>query len=194
MTEVEQIVPVPRAGERTYGEAVAELVERAGRLTPAEAHAVVGAVAWRWQPLVPPIRGSFAATRTSALAAARAAGRVDAATRAMDQAAAAALDSDGGRSTGGSWSWADNGLAAVLIGVVGAIVATNGGFVPIAIASGVLAAAGAVVLIVVDSGRVARRRLQIGVEGAALALVVRDLVPPDTIQSLVGPWAAVIHD
>ena len=194
MTEVEEVVAGRSAGEGPDARAVAELIERAARLTAAEAHAVVGAVAWRWQPLAPPVRGSFAATRSDALAAARAAGRADAANRAMDQAAAAALGSPGGRSTGGNWSWAENALAAVLIGVIGAIVATNAGFVPVAIAFGVLAAIGAAVLLVVDSGRVARRRLQVGVEGAALALVVRDLVPPDTIQSLAGPWSAVVHD
>jgi hypothetical protein len=194
MTEREDVAAEWRVGDVAYGEPVAELIERAGRLTPAEAHALAGAVAWRWQPLAPPIRGSFAATRTDALAAARAARRSEAATRAIDQAAAAALGSPGGRSIGGSWSWAENGLAAVLIGVIGAIVATNAGFVPVAIAFGVVAAVGAGVLLVVDSGRVARRRLQIGVEGAALALVVRDLVPPDTSQSLAGPWSTVIHD
>lgn len=194
MTVMEDVTTGSSAGNGPDAGVVAELIARAGRLTPAEAHAIVGAVAWRWQPLTPPIRGSFAATRTDALAAARAAGRADSAVRAMDQAATAALDSPGGRSLGGSWTWAENGLAAVLIGVIGAIAAANGGFVPVAIAFGILAALGAAVLLVVDSARVARRRLRIGVEGAALALVVRDLVPPDTIQSLSGSWSAVIHD
>jgi hypothetical protein len=194
MTEVEDIVAGRPVGGGAYGDAVAELIDRAGRLTPAEAHAVVGAVAWRWQPLAPPVRGSFAAIRSDALAAARAAGRADAANRAMDQAAAAALGSPGGRSTGGNWSWAENGLAAVMIGIIGGIVAANAGFVPVAIAFGVLAAIGAAVLLAVDSGRVARRRLQVGVEGAALALVVRDLAPADTTQSLAGPWSTVVHD
>jgi hypothetical protein len=62
------------------------------------------------------------------------------------------------------------------------------------VAFGVLAVVGAGVLLVYDSGSMARRRLTIGVQGAALAIVVRDLVEPETVQNLSGPWSAVMHD
>ena len=84
------------------------------RLTPPEVHALAGAVAWQWQPLALPVRGSFVTARSAALAAARAAGRSGAAAAADAREAGSRLA--GGLSTAGSWSWAENGLAGVLIG------------------------------------------------------------------------------
>jgi hypothetical protein len=194
MTEVEELT---ERSPRDYGAVASDaaaLIVRAGRLTPAEAHALAGAVGWRWQPLSPPGRGSLAATRAEALAAARAAGRASAAAGAMEEARQAALDSVGGRSMAPRWSWAENGLAAVLTGVVGAIVAGGAGMVMVAVAFGALAVIGAGVLLIYDSGNVARRRLAVGVEAAALALVTRDITPPEIVQALNGPWSAVVRD
>jgi hypothetical protein len=195
MTEIEELSSGRTPGDAgPNGSDVAELIARAERLTAAQVRAIAGAVAWRWQPLTPPVRGSFAATRSEALAAAKASGRADAAASAMERATAAALASPGAQTTARRWSWAENGLAAVLIGVIGAIVLGAYGLLWGAIAFGVLAVAGGAVLLVYDSGSVARRRLSIAVEGAVLALVVRDLVDPEVVQSLAGPWSTVMRD
>lgn len=174
--------------------AVAELIERAGRLTRGQVHALAGAVAWQWQPLALPMRGSFAAARSEVLAAAKVAGRAGAAATAQQEAAVAALGSPGGQTTAGRWSWAENGLAGVLIGVIGAIVCASAGWLVSAVGFGLLAIAGAGVVLLYESGRMARRRLAACVEAAALALVVGDLVPAETAQVLKGPWATVMHD
>ncbi|OGO54989.1 MAG: hypothetical protein A2Z32_09670 [Chloroflexi bacterium RBG_16_69_14] len=174
--------------------AVAELIARARRLTRPEVHALAGAVAWQWQPLALPIRGSFASARSEALAAAKVAGRAGAAATAIQEARLAALGSPGGQTTAGRWSWAENGLAAVLIGVLGAIVCATAGLLIPAAGFGLLAIVGAGVLLLYESARVARRRLEVGVEAAALALVVGDLVPPETVHALRGPWSTVVHD
>jgi hypothetical protein len=174
--------------------ALAAMVARAGRLTPAEVRALAGAAAWQWQPLALPVRGSFAAARSEALAAARVAGRRGAAIVAMEEAASAALGSPGGSSIAGPWGWAENGLAAVLIGVIGAIVAATNGLAAPAIAFGILAVIGAGVLLLYDSARVTRRRLEAAASSAALAIVVRDIASVESAQTLKGPWSAVIHD
>ncbi len=174
--------------------AVIELIARARRLTPAQAHAMSGAVAWQWQPLALPIRGSFATARAEALATAKVAGRQTAAASAEQDAGAAALESPGGEAISGSWSSAENGLAGVIIGVVGAILGATAGMSIVAVAFGMLAVVGGGVLLLYDSGRVARQRIRAGVAGAALALVVGDLLPPETRQSLAGPWSTVMHD
>ena len=194
MTELEEVPPRRAADGGSVSTDVAEMIARAGRLTPAQAHALAGAVAWRWQPLVPPGRGSLTAARSEALAAARVAGRADMAAAAMSEARLAALGSAGGRSTDGRTRWAESGLAAVLIGVVGAVVCASNGLTAPAIALGILALIGAGVLFVSDSAAMARRRIAMGVEGEALALVVRDLVPPETVETLAGPWSAVMRD
>jgi hypothetical protein len=198
MTQLEEL---PTGGEAAVGDmagldqpAVAGLIARAARLTRSEASALAGAVAWQWQPLALPIRGSFASARAEALGAARGAGRAAAAASAIEHAGHAALESPGGSALGHAWSWAENGLAAVLIGIVGAIVAASGDVLPLAIAFGILAVCGAGVLLVYDTARVARRRLEAAVEAAALAIVVADLVPSETSQILRGPWVVVIHD
>jgi len=174
--------------------AVAGLIARAGRLTRAEVHALAGAVAWQWQPLALPIRGSFAAARSEALAAARIAGRTGEATAAQDDARLAAFDSPGGRSTAGRWSWAENGLAGVVIGLIGAIVSAQAGVVAAAVAFGLLALVGAGVILLYESSRIARYRLAACVQAAALALVVGDLLTPETAHTLRGPWSTVMHD
>lgn len=183
--------------EATYGPngiAVAELIARARELSLSQAHAISGAVAWQWQPLMLPIHGSFVTSRSEALAAARVAGRLAAATSAEQDAGAAALESPGGRGISDSWSWAENGLAGVIIGVIGGIVSATAGLSIAAVGFGLLAVAGGGVLVLYESGRVARQRIKAGVAGAALALVVSDLIPPETRQSLWGPWSTVMHD
>jgi hypothetical protein len=174
--------------------AVAELIARARRLTRPEVHALAGAVAWQWQPLALPIHGSLVTARAEALASAKVAGRAGAAATAMQEARLAALGSPGGQTTAGRWSWAENGFAGVLIGVLGAIVCATAGLLIPAAGFGLLAIAGAGVLLLYESGRLARRRLEVGVEAAALALVVGDLVPPETVHALRGPWSTVVHD
>ena len=174
--------------------AVAGLIAQARRLTRGQVHALAGAVAWQWQPLTLPMHGSFAAARTEALAAAKVAGRVGAAAAAEQEARLAALDSPGGRSTAGHWSWAENGLAGILIGVIGAIVFAQAGLLLAAAALGLLALAGAGVVLLYESSRITRYRLAAGVEAAALSLVVGDLITPEAAQALRGPWSTVVHD
>jgi hypothetical protein len=194
VAEVEEL-PAGRPRERVIDEAaVATLIARAGRLTRSEARALANAAAWQWQPLTLPIRGSFAAARSEALAAARAAGRGELAVGAMEDAARAALDSPVGGSIGRRWSWAENGLAAVLIGGMGAIVGATNGLQAFAFAFGLLAVVGGMALLRYDTARATRRRLEAAVGSAALALVVRDLVSPETAQALRGPWSTVMHD
>lgn len=77
--------------------AIADLVERAARLTAAQVRALDGAAAWRWMPLAMPSSGSFATARFEALTAARAAGREAAAYAAEVNARQAALSSPGAR-------------------------------------------------------------------------------------------------
>ncbi len=196
MAEIEELRPGSgaAAGFGPNDAAVAGLIARARRLSRAEVHALAGAVAWQWQPLALPVRGSFVTARAEALAAARVAGRSAAAAAAEQEARLAALDSPGGRSTAGKWSWAENGLAGVLIGVIGAIVCAQAGLLVVAALFGLLALAGAGVVLLYESGRVARQRLAAGVQAAALALVVGDVVPPETAQTLSGPWSTVMHD
>jgi len=195
MAELEELgAAASRAGRGPNDSAVADLIERARRLTRAQVHALAGAVAWQWQPLALPMRGSFAAARSEALAAAKVAGRAGAAATAQEQARLAALGSPGGQTTAGLWSRAENGLAGVLIGVVAAIVCANAGWLIPAVAFGLLAIVGAGVVLIYESGRMARRRLAACVEAAVLALVVGDLVAAETVQVLKGPWTTVMHD
>jgi hypothetical protein len=196
VNEIEEIpsaTQAPSSGS-PWDSLVSAMVARAGRLTRAEAHAIAGAAAWQWQPLALPTRGGFAAARAEALAAARAAGRSSAAVIAMDGAASAALGSPGGRSIAARWGSAENGVAAVLIGVIGAIVTATNGLPAAAFAFGILAVVGAAVLLVYDSARVTRRRLETAAGSAALAIVVRDVASAESVQALTGPWTTVIHD
>jgi hypothetical protein len=176
------------------GSAVVELIGRARRLTDAEAHALAGAVAWQWQPLALPGRGSVVAARTEALAAARIAGRAGAAAVAEQQARRAVSEAPGGLWTAGRRGWAANGVAGVLVGVSGAIVCASTGLLVPGAGFAFVAGVGVAVLLLVESASVARRRLAAGVEGAVLAIVVRDLVPPETSETLGGPWSAVMRD
>jgi len=196
MTELEELSHEPD-GAIDFGpnrSDVVELIDRSRRLTPAQVHALAGAVAWQWQPLALPVRGSLIAARTEALTAAKVAGRMGAAAAAEQGARLAAIGSPGGLTIGRGWSWAENGLAGVLIGVIGAIVSATYGLLIPAVGFGLLAMVGAGVLLLYDSGRIARRRLVACVEAAALATVVRELVSPETVQALRGPWATVMHD
>lgn len=196
MTEVEELED---GRERVVdfgpdGSAVVELIDRARRLTAPQVHALAGAVAWQWQPLALPMRGSFIAARSEALAAAKVAGRAGAATSAEQAARLAAIGSPGGLAIASRWNSAENALAGVLIGVIGAIVCAGYGLLIPAVGFGLMAVVGAGVLLMYESGRVARRRLAACVEAAALATVVRELVSPETVQALRGPWSTVMHD
>ena len=196
MTELEELSNGPEGAtdlgpNRTD---VVELIDRARRLTSPQVHALTGAAAWQWQPFALPIGGSFVAARSDALAAARVAGRGRAAVTAEQEARLAAIQSPGGLAIARRWSRAENGLAGVLIGVIGAIVSATYGLLIPAIGFGLLAVVGAGVLLVYESGSIARRRLIACVEAAALATVVRELVSPETVQALRGPWSTVMHD
>jgi hypothetical protein len=196
MTELEEL---SNESERAIdfgpnGSDVVDLIDRARRLTAPQVHALAGAAAWQWQPLALPIRGGLVTARSEALAAAKIAGRATASVAAEHEARNAAAGSPGGRSIARRWSCAENGLAAVLIGVIGAIVSASYGWLIVAVGFGLLAVIGSGVLLVYESGRVAQRRLVACVEAAALATVVRELVSPETVQALRGPWSTVMHD
>jgi hypothetical protein len=186
--------PEPSLDYGPNGSAVVELIDRARRLTDAEAHALAGAVGWQWQALALPGRGSFVAARSEALAAAKVAGRAGAATAVGQQARRAAFEAPGEGTAARHRGWTENGLAGVLLGTIGAVVCASAGLLVPAAAFGLLAIVGFAVLLRVESAFVARRRLAAGVEGAALALVVRDLVSPETSETLGRPWSAVIRD
>ena len=94
--------------------------------------------------------------------------------------------------------WAENGLAAVLIGVIGAIVSARDRTTRSSPSLfGLLAVVGCgAVLLFHESGIVMRRRLAAAVEAAALATGRRatSAAARDTAQVLLGPWSTVIHD
>jgi hypothetical protein len=184
-------------GSRDFGpnaSAVAEMIERARHLTPSQAHALAGAVAWRWVPLTIPGSGTVVAARAEATAAARGAGRDAALAAAEADARRAASDSPGGQSVVGRWSWAENGLVAVGAGIIGALAFAGAGQALVAGLFGLVAMAGAVVLLLFESRSVTRTRLLAGVGAAAVALAVRDLLDPRAFEALHGPWATVMRD
>jgi hypothetical protein len=163
-------------------------------LTPSQARALAGAVAWRWVALALPEAGGVGIARAQAEAAARGAGRHPALVAAETDARRAAIESPGGQSLASRWSWAENGLVAVGAGVIGAIAFAGAGLAFVAVLFGLLAIAGAVVLLLVESRAVTRSRLQAAVGAAAIAVVVRDLIEPRTFAALHGPWATVMRD
>ena len=173
---------------------VAGMIDRARRLTPSQAHALAGAVAWRWMPLAVPGSGSVVAARAEAMAAARGARRSDAAAAAEADARQAATESPGGRSIGGRWSWAENGIVAVGAGVIGTAASAGAGQAILAAAFTIFAVAGVVLLLLFESRAVTRARLLAAVDAAALAIVVRDLLDPRAFEALHGPWATVMRD
>jgi hypothetical protein len=174
--------------------AIADLVERASRLTAAEVWGLDSAVAWRWMPLAMPTRGSVTSARAQAMIAARAAGREAAALTAAHNAREAALSSPGARRAIRRWSWAESGLAGVVVGVLGAMFSASSGLAIVALLFGLLAVASGGLLMFVESGLVTRTRLAACVGAAAIALAVQDLVEPETFQTLRGPWASVVRD
>jgi hypothetical protein len=194
MAVIEEARPHQAAEYGPNGAAVVELIGLARRLSQAQVRAIAGAVAWQWQPLAIPVRGTFATARSQALAAAKVAGRQAAATFAVHDAGAAVVESPGAQAISGSRSSVENGLAAVVIGVIGAIGSASAGVVTAAAAFGVLAVVGGIVLLMRSSGRISRERAGAGVAAAALALVVGDLISPEARQSLWGPWSAVMRD
>lgn len=174
--------------------AIADLVELAAHLTAAQVRALDRAAAWRWMPLAMPSGGSVATARAEALIAARAAGREAAASAAELNARQAALGSPGATRSSRRWAWAENGLAGVVVGVLGATVSAVSGMTTAAVFFAVLTVAGAGVLLFVENGLVARARLAACVGAAATALAVRDLIAPETFETLYGPWASVARD
>jgi hypothetical protein len=141
-----------------------------------------------------PEAGGVGAARAQATAVARAAGRYPGMVAVETDARRAAIESPGGQSLRPRWSWAENGLVAVGAGVIGAIAFAGAGQAFAAVLFGLLAVAGAVVLLLVESRVVTRSRLQAAVGAAAIALVVRDLIEPRTFEALHGPWATVMRD
>ena len=194
------VIEEARSGAHTAAEygpngtAVVELIGLARRLSQAQVRAIAGAVAWQWQPLALPVRGTFATAHSQALAAAKVAGRQAAATFAVHDAGTAAAESPGAQVIFGSSSSVENGIAAVIIGVIGAIGSASAGVVAAAAAFGVLSVVGGGVLLLYVSARVGRQRASAGASAAALALVVGDLISPEARQSLCGPWSAVMRD
>ncbi len=192
MVEIEELRPDADPGPSASD--VAGMIDRARRLTPSQAHALAGAVAWRWTPLAIPGSGSLVAARAAATAAARGARRAEAAAAAEAEARRAATESPGGQSIGGRWSLAEDGIAAVVVGVIGVAVAAGAGQQIIAVAFALAALGGVVLLVLFESRAVTRARLLAAVDAAALAIVVRDLVDPGAFDTLHGPWATVMRD
>lgn len=196
MVEIEEVRPgADHSGDPgPNASAVTGMIDRARRLTPSQAHALAGAVAWRWMPLAVPGSGSVVAARAEAMATARAARRDAAAATAEADARQAATESPGVRSIGGRWSWAENGIVAVGVGVIGVAASTGAGQPILAAAFTLLAIAGVVLLLLFESRAVTRARLLAAVDAAALAIVVRDLLDPRAFEALHGPWATVMRD
>ncbi len=172
---------------------VAELLRQAAALSPAQARQVASAVAWRWVPLGVPA-GSVAAARSAAIAAGRTAGRGPALEAAQAAAREAALSSPGGRETAPRWSWAENALSALVIGVLGAVVSGLGGVAVLALVFGAVALVSGVVLLFLESAYVRRLRLTSAAATAALGLTTRGLIEPGSFELLVGPWRSVVRD
>ena len=196
MVEIEELRPgADHSGDPgPNASALAGMIDRARRLTPSQAHALAGAVAWRWMPLAVPGSGSVVAARADAMAAARGARRDAAAAAAEADARQAATESPGGRSLGGRWSWAEDGIAAVGVGVIGVAVSSGAGQPILAAAFTLVAIAGVVLLLLFESRAVTRARLLAAVGAAALAIVVRDMLDPRAFEALHGPWATVMRD
>lgn len=196
MVEIEELPP--RADHSSdpgpNASALAGMIDRARRLTPSQAHALAAAVAWRWMPLAVPGSGSVVAARADAMAAARGARRAAAAATAEADARQAATESPGGQSIGGRWSWAENGIVAVAVGVIGVAASAGAGQPILAAAFTLLAIAGVLLLLLFESRAVTRARLLAAVDAAALAIVVRDLLDPRAFEALHGPWATVMRD
>lgn len=106
----------------------------------------------------------------------------------------AATESPGGQSIGGRWSWAEDGIVTVGVGVIGVAASTGTGQPILAAAFTLLALAGVVLLLLFESRAVTRARLLAAVDAAALAIVVRDLLDPRAFEALHGPWATVMRD
>jgi hypothetical protein len=182
---------------RSYGpnhESVAELVALAEALTDRQVRQLESEVSWRWVPLGLPVGGTIAAARTTAIGAARRAGRGAAVEVAQAAAREAARRSAGGRSASARWSWAETALGATIVGVLGGLVTGMAGQTVVAVLFAMLAIAGGVVLLFVESGYVRRLRLEGAVTAAALALATEDLIEPETRELLIGPWRAVVRD
>jgi hypothetical protein len=177
-----------------YGQGVRELIGRAASLTPTQVRQLAAAADWQWLPLGIPLGGTVAGARAAALAAGRASGRLQAITVAQLKARQAALESPGGRATQPGWSNAEMGLAALLIGVVGSVVSANIGSIVVSIGFAILAVAGGVLLLFLESRYVRILRLAMVVNAVVLAMVTRDLIEPETHDLLAGPWRAVMRD
>jgi hypothetical protein len=184
--------PLPDVGPNAT--AVAAIVERAAHLTDAEAHQLAAVVAWRWVPLGLPATVGVAGARATAIARARRSGRADGVDAAIAAARSAAAASPGGRSTRRGWPSAETALAVVVIGIAAGVASALAGIVALAALFAVVALAGAVLLLFLESAFVRRQRLGDAVAAAVLAEATRDLIDDGTLELLAGPWRAVMRD
>lgn len=177
-----------------HGDDLRELIDRAALLTPHQARQLAAAAAWRWVPLGLPSAGTVAGARATAVGAGRLSGRKGAIEAAQLNARRAALDSPGGRASCQGWSGAETALAALLIGMIGAVVSAGVGATVFSIAFSIMAVVGGVLLLFLESGYVRRLRLAQVASAAALAMVTRDLIPPEAYELLAGPWRSAMPD
>jgi hypothetical protein len=185
------------AGEQDYGPnraAIDELVERARRLSPHEARAIAGALAWQWVPLGLPSAGGFASARSTAIVEARRLGRGSAVAAADAAARAAALESPGGRARVPGWASAENALPVTFLAIIGVVLGASSGMAALTAVAFIVAVASSAVLLMTESRFVLRSRLAAAAGSAAIALAVRDVVSPEVSSSLLAPWRAVVHD
>jgi hypothetical protein len=190
--------PDPGAGNADAGaghpDEVAELVRRAGSLTSIQVRQLAAAASWRWLPLGLPSGGTVAAARATAIGAGRQAGRGSAIEAAQDRARQAAIGSLGSTASEPVRLGAEGALLAVVLGVAGAAVGATLGATLVSILFAILAVAGGVALLFLESAYVRRMRLLQAVGSAALGAVTRDLIEPETYELLAGPWLSVMRD
>jgi hypothetical protein len=119
------------------GDRVADLLGRAGRLTPDECHKLEEAAGWRWWSMTPLPGTSVAGARAAALVRGRREGRADAIVALETAVQTVILKNHATRSRGS--------------------------------------------------------RLPAVIANSGLALLVRDLIDPETFETLFGPWREVMH-
>ncbi len=180
-------------GDTRVNSEVRDVVDRAGRLTPAEVAALRDAVGWRWFPLTVPPGSSVAGAWAAAVAAARRSGRSDQLSAARDGAREAAQTSPGYVAAAGRGRRMEAGLAVLGLGVVAAVALWVIGQ-PFFWMGIIVALVGAALVVYAETGRAAAARALQAVEAAAAAAALMDLLEPETIEALRGPWRAALHD
>ncbi|HEY6058106.1 MAG TPA: hypothetical protein VIV06_08740 [Candidatus Limnocylindrales bacterium] len=175
------------------GDAVHRFLERCHRLTFTDLTRLSDEAGWRWWALTLPVGGPLAVARATAITLGRRAGRTTAVSAAQEAARAALATSGGWLATAGQQRRAEAALSSLLFGaliVVGGVAARQ----PLAIVIGAaLVILGLALAVLAERGFLVRRRASACVEAAALGLVVRDLIEPDTFGVLCGPWSGAIH-